>query len=527
MLPFSGLLPLAAIAVLVRLVLSAFSSWQHARKARQMGCRPAPIHPGDPFGISGLVSTVRYDREKLLPEMVEDRVATMAEIHDRVVSTYRVRLSFQDHLFTVDPKNIQAVLATQFKEFGLGSLRIKIFGPLLGHGIFTSDGEEWSHARALLRPQFTRSQVSDLDLEERHVRNAMQALPVGYDGWTSDTNIQAIFFRLTIDSATEFLFGKSCESQLAALHSNTGLGTNDFAYCFDRSQQFIAEKVRYEKMYWLFNREEDRRCQKVVHNFIDHYVESALRSARGKANNEKASSNDEKQSTPYVFLEALAASTQDPLELRAHLVHILLAGRDTTASLLSWAVLLLARHPEIQQKLRQVILDEFGTYTQPQKLTFAALKSCQYLQYCLNETLRLYPVVPFNRREALRDTTLPRGGGPDGLSPVFVRKGQNVLYNPHVMHRRKDIWGEDAAEFRPERWNARKVGWEYIPFNGGPRICIGQQFALTEAGYVLVRLLQRFDSIEDVAPQRRIRYNLTLTSCPADPVTVRMHEAVN
>lgn len=71
----------------------------------------------------------------------------------------------------------------------------------------------------------------------------------------------------------------------------------------------------------------------------------------------------------------------------------------------------------------------------------------------------------------------------------------------------------------------RKAGWDYIPFNGGPRICIGQQFALTEAGYVLVRLLQRFDDIQDVYPERAIRYGLTLTSCPADPVTVRLHEA--
>jgi cytochrome P450 len=64
------------------------------------------------------------------------------------------------------------------------------------------------------------------------------------------------------------------------------------------------------------------------------------------------------------------------------------------------------------------------------------------------------------------------------------------------MHRRKDLYGEDADEFRPERWETLRVGWGYLPFNGGPRICVGQQFALTEAGYTLVRLVQEFEKIE-------------------------------
>jgi cytochrome P450 len=81
---------------------------------------------------------------------------------------------------------------------------------------------------------------------------------------------------------------------------------------------------------------------------------------------------------------------------------------------------------------------------------------------------------------------------------VYVKKGMQVDYSVYVMQRRKDLWGEDADEFRPDRWDGRKSGWEYLPFNGGPRICIGQQFALTEAGYVIVRLAQRFERIEGV-----------------------------
>jgi cytochrome P450 len=118
----------------------------------------------------------------------------------------------------------------------------------------------------------------------------------------------------------------------------------------------------------------------------------------------------------------------------------------------------------------------------------------------LNLALRLYPVVPFNVRTANKDTCLPVGGGPDGTAPVFVPEGQEVLYSVYTMHRSPEIYGPDADEYRPERWANLKPGWAYIPFNGGPRICIGQQFALTEAGYTTVRLIQAFSSLESRDP---------------------------
>jgi cytochrome P450 len=101
---------------------------------------------------------------------------------------------------------------------------------------------------------------------------------------------------------------------------------------------------------------------------------------------------------------------------------------------------------------------------------------------------------------SVRDTVLPLGGGEDGQHPLFIPKGTNVGYSPYVMHRRKDIYGPDANEFRPERWETLRPGWEYIPFNGGPRICLGQQYALTEAGYVTARLVQEFATMESRDP---------------------------
>ena len=124
-------------------------------------------------------------------------------------------------------------------------------------------------------------------------------------------------------------------------------------------------------------------------------------------------------------------------------------------------------------KLREAILAEF----QPgAPVDFAKLKSCRYLQHFLNEVLRLHATIPINTRTAVRDTTLPVGGGPDQRSPVAVKKGQHILFSVYLMHRRTDIWGEDASEFKPERWeNKRVTAWHYLPFLGGPRICIGRK----------------------------------------------------
>lgn len=352
---------------------------------------------------------------------------------------------------------------------------------VLGDGIFTLDGPGWQHSRAMLRPQFAREQISDLGLEENHVCNLMKALPVHSTGWTSPIDLQTLFFRLTLDSACEFLFGYSPDSQLAALpdsvlapkHRFTDgtdllLDGELFARQFDRGQSFLAARSRLANMYYLTGGSAFRQSCADVHRFIDSFVRIAL-----------AKPPEDQSSAPrsrYVFLDALVAHTRDPIELRSQLINILLAGRDTTASLLGWTIHLLARHPDHYAALRATILADFGSYTAPRNLSFAALKACAPLQRVLAEILRLYPAVPVNSRRATRDTTIPRGGGPDGNSKVFIKKGDPVDYSVYVMHRRKEWWGDDANEFRPERWEGRKPGFEYLPFNGGPKICLGREF---------------------------------------------------
>ncbi len=479
---FIALLGATLAFLIFRIISSILDKRRAAAEARRRGCQEPPRFPQRlPFGIDILQRLLRADREQQFPPMVIQRFQEMGAttFMDSV-------LSFRYVIFTCEPKNVQAVLATQFHDFGLGPRRAHAFEPLLGHGIFTQDGKAWEHSRAMLRPQFAREQVSDLQLEEEHVQNMMQALPVGPDGWTEQTDLLVLFFRLTIDSATQFLFGKSINSQLASLPGHArpasaeesggdALDEATFAYAFDLSQRWLARRGRFRDLYWTITSKEFRTACRQCHEFIDHFVRLALDKDLSKEKDPEKQGGKEK----YVFLEALVAETRDPKELRDQLLNILLAGRDTTASHLGWLFYLLARHPAVFDKLRTTIIEHFGTYDDPRNLTFTGLKSCQYLQHCNNETLRVFPVLPVNGRQAVRDTTLPTGGGPDGKSPVFVRAGQSVFYSVHAMHRRKDLWGEDADEFKPERWEkGLKPGWTYLPFNGGPRVCIGREYPI-------------------------------------------------
>lgn len=228
-------------------------------------------------------------------------------------------------------------------------------------------------------------------------------------------------------------------------------------------------------------------------DFVDTYVEKGL-AKRPQLLTEK---RDESQR--YLFIDELVRQTTDKYQIRSELLNILLAGRDTTASLLSNVWWTISKRPDVYAKLREEVDALNG-----ERPTFEQIKDMKYLKAVLNESLRIHPVVPLNSRQAVEDTVLPRGGGPDGRAPIFIPKGQVVTWSVYSMHRRKDYYGEDAEEFKPERWLGEKglrPGWEYLPFNGGPRICIGQNFALTEASYTTVRLMQEFKAIESRDPE--------------------------
>ena len=164
------------------------------------------------------------------------------------------------------------------------------------------------------------------------------------------------------------------------------------------------------------------------------------------------------------------------------------------------------KHQSVLSKLRDEIKSIVGVGDEARHPDRNDIKKMLYLVYVLKEgksshppsrghqfdepstdcdcciVLRLYPSVPINSRAAVKNTILPTGGGPNNKSPVFVKKGAPVGYCVYAMHRRKDLYGSDAEAFRPERWDPnednevslKNIGWGYLPFNGGPRVCLGR-----------------------------------------------------
>ncbi|KAL4962776.1 cytochrome P450 [Aspergillus stella-maris] len=211
--------------------------------------------------------------------------------------------------------------------------------------------------------------------------------------------------------------------------------------------------------------------------------------------------------------------------IHIQLRQMFMAAEGTTAETLTHLFHLLSRHPRVFNNLHAEMSLKLpaGRIPTSSELT----KNVPYLNACIKEVLRLFPTVPFNNRIVLQDTVLPRGGGLDGLSPIVVPAGAEISLPHYPLYRRKDIFGEDADEFVPERWlepeeehqgqdQAAQRAWtqqceSYLPFSIGKRACPGRPIALETVRYVAVRLVQEFSRISDESDNRPWQENCGAT----------------
>jgi cytochrome P450 len=389
-------------------------------------------------------------------------------------------------------------------DFGFGP-RSAAFRSLLGEGIFTQEGITWKHSRELLRRQFVRMQYQNLEAFREHVDNLVNALHAS----SGLVDLQPFFLRFTLDTTTALIFGQSVSSLKFE-------GRDSFSDSFNEAAMITAMRARLGDLYWAYTPSRFSEACRAIKSYVDDYIKEALKRLQQDSDDQKQAA-----SARFAFINELYDELTDPVLVRDQLVNVLLAGRDTTACLMSWTFRLLVRYPAVLARLREeveVVLED------EQNVTRAHIRGMPYLQCVLNETLRLYPPVPINLRFATRTTFLPRGGGPDGCSPVLLRRGMGITYSVYHMHRRKDLYGEDATSFRPERWEQSQLAdikMGYLPFNTGPRVCLGKDLALMEASYGIVRVIQAFPSIRLSPNQPREepdgeRQALTLVLASAD-----------
>ncbi|KAI0637985.1 cytochrome P450 monooxygenase pc-3 [Trametes polyzona] len=421
-------------------------------------------------------------------------------------SLFRYTIFWDMSYGTTDPNVVKTVLATDFTNYEKGDLFHDYTDSLFGTGVFNADGDLWKFHRSMSRPFFSRERISHFELFDRHAETAINKIKerarsnIAFD-------FQDLISRFTLDSATEFLFGTCVHSLDSSLPYPRGLSpyagkeekspSERFAYAFGKAQVIVAERPR---MGWVWPLKEIFRTSTdehmaVVDAFIEPILKEALRKKEERLKNNDGLDSKESQEDE-TLLDHLVKQTSDPAILHDETLNILLAGRDTTAAALTFGVYLLCQHPHVFKRLREEVLEHVGPSRRP---TYDDIRNMKYLRAFLNETLRLYPPVPFDIRFSVKEGILPNPD-PSG-KPIYIPPKTGVSYSMFNMHRDPKYWGPTASEFDPDRFLDERVGkylvpnpFIFLPFNGGPRICLGQQFAYNEMSFFMIRLLQNFSS---------------------------------
>ncbi|KGQ04857.1 Cytochrome P450 52A2 [Beauveria bassiana D1-5] len=439
---------LLVVPALVEFLYTLLLRYLSARRGKlcQTACPAGPVKDKI-FGLDFIYNVIFKNSD-------DNYLASTCRMFKQFGSTYTMKSCLWQTIFTSDSRNIKHILATSFNDFELPKLRRDAISTLLGTGIFSVNGASWSHARSLLRPSFAKRDKSAISaMLEDHFQSFLRHVPRNEEA----VDLQPLFFALTMDFASQFLTSKSSHMlDETRPHDKEWQFFDDYTTC---SEEVIKKMCLGPLQIFRYNRAAEKAKRRVF-KYMDGFIDEALQSA------------DSKEAKEDNVLTKLAEVTSDRKMLRDQMLHLLVASRDTTASLLCNLFFMLAKEPEMYETLRLEVLSVCGDAPPlPDQL-----KQMEYLCWCVQESLRLHPVIPTNAREATRDTTLPVGGGKDRSEPLLVRKGTLIVYNVFALHRDEAVFGADATKFRPGRWAGLRPGWRYLPFNGGPRICLGREY---------------------------------------------------
>ncbi|KAL6981840.1 hypothetical protein U1Q18_023458 [Sarracenia purpurea var. burkii] len=342
-------------------------------------------------------------------------------------------------------------------------------------------------------------------------KNAVKLAEIISNSATSNQiiDIQDLFMKSTLDSMFNIGFGVELDSLCRSIEEGT-----KFNKALDDSSAITL--WRYVDVFWKIKRVLNIRSEaelKKKIKIVDDFVYKLIRSKTEQMNNSPNDSSTKKEDILSRFMQV---SENDPKYLRDMIINVIIAGKDTTATTLSWFIYLLCKHPVVQEKIAEEIKEatqmkevrNFGEFAAT--ISEEALEKMQYLHAVLTETLRLYPAVPLDGKVCFSDDTLP-----DGFS---VRKGDWVAYQPYAMGRMRYIWGADAEDFRPERWLddngifKPESPFKFTAFQAGPRICLGKEFSYKQMKTFSTVLLSCFVfKLSDEIKYVNYRPMLTLT----------------
>lgn len=390
-----------------------------------------------------------------------DLLGGLAYVHRRYGGFVRTRLPLQLY-FVADPEAIEEVLVKQADCFSKDRTT-HLLARVLGNGLLVNEGDSWKRQRRLIQPAFHHQQL------RAYADLMVAACQRSFDGWPAEgtRDVHRDMMGLTLDIAARSLLGADISASTDAI----GGIVAELMAEFDR---LLGLAGRYQLPQWVPTptHRRLRHCARRLDAIILGIVEKRRRAndTRGDLLSILVNARDE---------DGVAMSD---VQIRDEAVTLLIAGHETTALMLCYALRLLAVHPECQERLA----DELDCVLAGRSPGLGDLEALRYADSVLNESMRLYPPAWGIARRALEPVTIT--GYP-------LPKGAELIMSPWVVHRDPRHF-EEPERFNPERWEgslARRLPrFAFFPFGGGPRVCIGNRFALMEAKIALAMAVQRF-----------------------------------
>ena len=443
-----------------------------------------PSFPAGPRGlpIVGSVFDALRDPLELFMQGTHD--------HGDVVG---FRMLHYEYVLLTNPEAIRHVLVENHKNYEKSRNYIGL-KQVLGQGLVTSEGELWRRQRKLAQPAFHRERIQSFVKAMSECTADMLARWEG-DG-ASELDVHKEMMRLTFRVVGRALLSRDLDGDASAIGEALNVGlrwANDYAETLFP----IPPSVPTLK---------NMRLKKAMKTFDDLIFRTIAERRREGTKDDLLS----------MLLEARDEETGEAMsdkQLRDELITMVSAGHETTANALSFALYLLSKHPSwmraVRDEAKSVLGDRLPEIDDVKKLTTASM--------VIEETMRLYPPVWVFERRALEA---------DRFESFVIPKDSTVGISPYVLHRSPKHWenpeGFDPTRFEPRAKETRHK-YAYMPFGGGPRTCIGNVFALTEATIVLSMIARRFRM--DLIPGHTMELDALVTLRPKGglPMQVREH----
>jgi cytochrome P450 len=412
---------------------------------------PSARPPGPPArGLSGN-----------LKEFSADRLGTLSRWAREYGDLISARFGPKRILFASHPDLVEEVLVHQNRKF-IKHYRLRQAKLTLGEGLLTSEGDFWRAQRRLAQPAFHRDRIAAFG--ELMVDFTERLLSGWGDGQARD--LQSDMMQLTLEIVAKALFGAELGGESTEVRA--AMETLMHSFVASTARAIIVPQ-------WLPTPSNLR-------------VARAVRRLNGVLFNiiaERRRDGEDRGDLLSMLLHAQdeeSGRRMTDRQLRDECMTLFLAGHETTANTLAWAWFLLSQSPAAEAKLHE----EVDRVLEGRAPTLADLPRLPYTEHVVTESLRLYPPAWMLGREATE---------PLDLGGYRVSKGTTIFMTACVIHR-DPRWYEDPEAFRPERWSdglmQRIPRYAYFPFGGGPRICIGNNFALMEAALVLATIARKY-----------------------------------